>query len=218
MSSCDVRRTPMPFSTCGLTSCSPFMRATGVASERPASSSAAGLKFARLPESVRVEVARLIDGLSADPRSQDVRPVVGRPGILRARVGNFRVLFKVGEPAALEALGPGQNRRLGRLEHAVEAAQHGEREDHAAVLGRLVGAAQQVGDAPDEADLVAEAVHYQCPSRRRLEARPRNSSIVNIQQSCGYGKQEAGMRMGCGGPRGGVRRRAPMRSASSSAR
>ena len=64
-----------------------------------------------------------------------------------------------------------QSRCLGRLEHAVEAAQHGERQDDAAVLGGLVGAAQQVGDAPDEADLVREAVHERSPFRRAAATR-----------------------------------------------
>ena len=74
----------------------------------------------------------------------------------------------VGELTALQAGMLGEHRRLGGLEHAVEAAQHGERQDHAAVLGGLVRAAQQVGDALDEADLVAETVHERCPFRRAL--------------------------------------------------
>jgi hypothetical protein len=40
---------------------------------------------------------------------------------------------------------------LGGLQHAVQAAQHGEGQDHLAVLGRLVVALQQVGDGPQEA-------------------------------------------------------------------
>ena len=60
--------------------------------------------------------------------------------------------------AALEAFVSGQHLGLGGLKDAVEATQDGERQDHLAVLGRLVGAAQQVGDDPDEADLVGEAV------------------------------------------------------------
>jgi hypothetical protein len=44
----------------------------------------------------------------------------------------------------------GEHRRLGRLEHAVEAAQHGEGQDDLAVLGLLVVAAEEVGDGPDE--------------------------------------------------------------------
>ena len=44
-----------------------------------------------------------------------------------------------------------QHRGLGRRQQAVEAAQHGERQDDLAVLVALVGAAEQIADAPDEA-------------------------------------------------------------------
>ena len=44
---------------------------------------------------------------------------------------------------------------LRRLEHAVEPPQHGERQDHLAVLGLLVVAPQQVRDRPDERRVVA---------------------------------------------------------------
>ncbi len=40
---------------------------------------------------------------------------------------------------------------LGRLQHAVQAADDGQRQDDLAVLGLLVVAAEQVGDRPDEA-------------------------------------------------------------------
>jgi hypothetical protein len=59
------------------------------------------------------------------------------------------------ERSGIEAsLGPQrefmQNRLLGRLQHAVEAAEHGERENDLAVVGLLVVAAEQVRDGPDE--------------------------------------------------------------------
>ena len=47
---------------------------------------------------------------------------------------------------------------LGRLEHAVEAADHRQRQDHLAVLGLLVVAAQQVGHGPDEGGVVADVL------------------------------------------------------------
>src|SRR5690606_31519192 len=51
-------------------------------------------------------------------------------------------------------LGPllvfGQHLGLGRRQYAVQAAQHGERQDDLAVLGLLVIAAEQVRDGPDE--------------------------------------------------------------------
>jgi len=40
--------------------------------------------------------------------------------------------------------------RLGRRQHAIEAAQHGEGQDDAAVFGRLVVASQQISDGPNE--------------------------------------------------------------------
>ena len=57
-------------------------------------------------------------------------------------------------------LGVNAERLLGRLlgqhsglrggKHAVQPAQHGEREDDAAVFGQLVVAAKQIGDGPDK--------------------------------------------------------------------
>ena len=51
-------------------------------------------------------------------------------------------------PLALRMLA--QALLLGRRQHAVEAAQHGHGQHDALVLRRAVGAAQQVGDVPDE--------------------------------------------------------------------
>ena len=39
---------------------------------------------------------------------------------------------------------------LARCQHGIETAQHRERQHHALVLRRAIGAAQQVGDRPDE--------------------------------------------------------------------
>ena len=51
----------------------------------------------------------------------------------------------------------GEYRRLGGFEHAVQPAQHGERQDHLAVRGLLVVATQQVGDGPEESGQIAFA-------------------------------------------------------------
>ena len=51
----------------------------------------------------------------------------------------------------------GQHCGLGLLEHAVEPSQHGERQDHLAVLGLLVVAPEQVGHRPDEGGQVGIA-------------------------------------------------------------
>jgi hypothetical protein len=59
---------------------------------------------------------------------------------------------------ARQLRGPVEHGLLGGLEHAVQAAQHGEGEDHLAVLGLLVVAAQQVGDRPDERGVVLDGV------------------------------------------------------------
>jgi hypothetical protein len=58
--------------------------------------------------------------------------------------------------AALQLRVPFDHLRLGRLQHAVEAAQDGERQDHLAVVRLLVVAAQQVGDLPQEAGDLGE--------------------------------------------------------------
>ena len=44
----------------------------------------------------------------------------------------------------------GKHGGLGGFQHAIEPAQHGERQDDLAVFGLLVVAAQQIGDGPDE--------------------------------------------------------------------
>lgn len=62
-------------------------------------------QLTRLPESVRVEVARLIDTLGADPRPQGVKPVVGRPRVLRARVGQYRILFRIDDARRIVSIG-----------------------------------------------------------------------------------------------------------------
>jgi len=106
----------------------------------------------------KVEAAGVVEGLPGD--------------VFEHRLG-------VGKLTALEALMPREHRGLGRLEHAVEAAEHGERQDHAAVLGGLVGAAQQIGDTPDEADPVAGAVHDRPPSVARCcRAHPANGFVT----------------------------------------
>ena len=54
------------------------------------------------------------------------------------------------EPGLLLVRQLRQHRRLGRLKHAIEPAQHREGQDDLAVVGLLVIAPQQVGDGPDE--------------------------------------------------------------------
>ena len=51
---------------------------------------------------------------------------------------------------------PLQDGLLGRFEHAIQAADDGERQDDLAVLGLLVVAPEQISDGPDEGSVVAD--------------------------------------------------------------
>ena len=104
-------------------------------------------------EDVAAEVLAHVRGVVEQRRERERRGVVEAvPGDLHEH--RVHVL-----QAALELLMALQHLRLRRLEHRVEAAENGEREDDLAVLGLLVVPAQQVGDRPDEGDLLLEAVH-----------------------------------------------------------
>ena len=59
-------------------------------------------------------------------------------------------------PGSLKLLAAGDDLVAGRLHDLVEAPHHDEREDDLAVVGLLVVAAQQLGDAPDEVCVVAD--------------------------------------------------------------
>jgi hypothetical protein len=52
-----------------------------------------------------------------------------------------------------------QHLGLGRLQDAIQAPEHGERQDDSAVLSRFVRAAQKVGDRPDECYFFGEIAH-----------------------------------------------------------
>ena len=60
----------------------------------------------------------------------------------------------------------GEHGGFGRLQHAVEAAQDGEREDDLAVVRLLVIAAEEVGDGPNKGGEVGIG-HGRGDSRRR---------------------------------------------------
>jgi mRNA interferase RelE/StbE len=49
----------------------------------------------QLDPSVRVAVARVIDNLAADPRPPGIRPLTGHRPYLRARSGDYRVIYAV---------------------------------------------------------------------------------------------------------------------------
>lgn len=56
----------------------------------------------RIPADRRRQIVDRIERLSAAPRSQvlDIRPLAGKSGLFRLRVGDYRVLFSVDEAAA----------------------------------------------------------------------------------------------------------------------
>jgi hypothetical protein len=68
-----------------------------------------------------------------------------------------------------------ENLLLARLEDAVEATQHDERQDRATVLGPLVVAAKEVGDRPDKASVVVDRARDR-QAVRPPRGRPFNSS------------------------------------------
>jgi mRNA interferase RelE/StbE len=60
-------------------------------------STAARKHFLALDQRARQRVAALIDQLSENPRPANVKALVGLPGVLRARTGDYRVLYTVDE-------------------------------------------------------------------------------------------------------------------------
>src|SRR5581483_458419 len=102
-------------------------------------------------------------GEASDVRTQvpgDVGRVVEQPReVERARVVDLadagdRLEHRT-DVLDLQRLATRQNVCLRGLEHAVEPAQHDEREDHPPVLRLLVDAAELVRDRPDEGSVVA---------------------------------------------------------------
>ena len=65
----------------------------------------AAKELRRLPEEARRRVGRAIDGLVEDPRPQGFKKLAGPGGIVRIRVGDYRVLYRVDDDiAVLEVL------------------------------------------------------------------------------------------------------------------
>ena len=58
-----------------------------------------------------------------------------------------------------EILGLGDDGGLGGVQDAVQTAQDGQRKDDLSILMGLVVPTQQIGDRPDETDLVVEPVN-----------------------------------------------------------
>jgi mRNA interferase RelE/StbE len=51
--------------------------------------------FLALDKPIREPIGSAIDALAEDPRLSDVKSIVGVPGLLRTRIGAYRVLYRV---------------------------------------------------------------------------------------------------------------------------
>jgi mRNA interferase RelE/StbE len=60
-------------------------------------SSAARKHFLDLDKPARQQAGALIDKLAENPRPANVKALVGMPGVLRARTGDYRVLYMIDE-------------------------------------------------------------------------------------------------------------------------
>ena len=93
-------------------------------------------------EVLRDQVGVVQQPFKVEPGGVVERPPSGRLQQLAAHVLTLRAVFGIGR----------ENVILRRGQHAIEAPQHGQRQDDLAVLVALVGPAQQVADGPDEVD------------------------------------------------------------------
>jgi len=128
----------------------------------------------REPADVGAEVVGDVLGVGGDFGEVDRGQVVE----LVAGGGAQRVVRVVDAPGKL--LGAGEDGGLAVLEDAVEASDHDQRQDGAPVLGLLVGPAQQVGDGPDEVDLVGEVAAV--GERHRVSPEPFASSFSALRR------------------------------------
>jgi mRNA interferase RelE/StbE len=55
----------------------------------------------RLPHPIQAALSGLVVRLQSDPRFRGVRPVKAIPGSLRARLGDYRVIFEVDDARRL---------------------------------------------------------------------------------------------------------------------
>ena len=90
------------------------------------------------------------------------------------------------EPGLLLVRQLRQHRRLGRLQHAIETAQHGEGQNDLAVVRLLVVAAQKVGDRPDEGR--KRLVVQEMPPAKQVGASPTAKSVSHFSDSRDSGK------------------------------
>jgi len=66
---------------------------------------AADREFARLSPELKATVLALLRDLGVEPRRRGVAAVKGKPGVLRARVGDHRILFKIDDRRHVVSVG-----------------------------------------------------------------------------------------------------------------
>lgn len=133
---------------------------------------------------VALEVASDVGGVVEQPAKVERRGVVDVEPTRRS--AEDRV--EVGDSAGVLLVG-GEDGGLGGFEHAVEAAEDDERQDHPAVLGLLIVAAEEVGDRPDEGDAVLGAGHgvgrwWRAPGLGWAGRAPSTSAFILIACRC----------------------------------
>jgi mRNA interferase RelE/StbE len=64
---------------------------------------------------VRKRVGEAVDKLAADPRPPGTKPLTGEPGVLRIRVGDYRILYEIYDDRLLiEVIDVGHRREIYR--------------------------------------------------------------------------------------------------------
>ena len=58
-------------------------------------------EFQALPGPVQARVGRRFDALSRDPRPQGVQKMEGGEGFYRVRVGDYRIVYAIDDPARI---------------------------------------------------------------------------------------------------------------------
>ena len=82
-------------------------------------------------------------------------------GVVEREAGRLAKLRGEVFELALELAMCRQDGLLGRLQHAIDPPQHGERQDHVGILAPLEGISQQIRNSPDKGDLLTEVVHHE---------------------------------------------------------
>ncbi len=66
---------------------------------------AADRQFSRLTWKVQKAVLAALDELEAEPRHPGIAAVRGKPGALRARAGDYRILFRIDDQRRVVSVG-----------------------------------------------------------------------------------------------------------------